>query len=140
MCFAYLIPAGAKNRENKINSTVEKAPKYKKGLKILFVFIPEVIRTMVSFSLAKLIRTNVVAINTDKGSIWVKTFGITLNVSFKKVNISAPLRIASSSILRIWINQAKESIPRQTKPREIISFFIIYLSILAILVRLYTKR
>ena len=113
---------------------------YKKGLKILLAFIPEVIRIMVSFSLAKLIRTNVVAINTDKGNIWAKTFGITLNVSFKKVNISAPLMIASSSILRIWINQAKESIPRHTKPSEITSFFIIYLSILAILVRLYTKR
>ena len=50
----------------------------------------------------------------------------------------APLKIASSSILRTCVSQARDSIAMQTINSEIKSFLIIYLSILAIALRLYT--
>ena len=65
-------------------------------------------------------------------------FGRTDIVKLKNIGILAPLKIASSSILRTCVSQARDNIAMQTINSEIKSFLIIYLSILAIALRLYT--
>ena len=59
-------------------------------------------------------------------------------VKLKNTGILAPRMMASSSILRTCVSQASDNIAMQTITNEIKSFLIIYLSILAIALRLYT--
>ena len=64
--------------------------------------------------------------------------GNTEMVKLKNTGILAPRMMASSSILRTCVSHASDNIAIQTIANEIKSFLIIYLSILAIALRLYT--
>ena len=109
------------------------------GFRILKLLIPDESRIIDSLSFPIVFNTNIDEINKANGNIWDRIFGITAKVRLKKTGILAPLTIASSSILRTWVNHAKDSIAMHTTIKDIASFFIIYLSILAIIVRLYTN-
>ena len=100
--------------------------------------MPEESKTIDSLSLPILFSTKTVEIKRPRGKIWDNIFGKTDIVKLKNIVMLAPLKIASSSILRTCVSQARDNIAIQTINNEIKSFLIIYLSILAIALRLYT--
>lgn len=110
----------------------------KNGLRVLKLLIPDESIIIDSLSLPILFNTKTVEIKSPRGKIWDNIFGKTDIVKLKNIGMLAPLKIASSSILRTCVSQARDSIAIQTINNEIKSFLIIYLSILAIALRLYT--
>ena len=110
-----------------------------KGFIILTLLIPEERSIIDSLSFPIVFKTKIDEIKRAKGNICERILGMTDAVRLKKRGMLAPLIIASSSIPRTWVNQARESIAIQTTKSDIVSFLNIYLSILAITVRLYTS-
>ena len=102
------------------------------------LLIPDESITIDSLSLPIEFKTNTEDKKTAKGRICESIFGITEIVKPKNIGMLAPLKIASSSILKTCVSQANDNIAIQTINNDTKSFLIIYLSILAIALRLYT--
>ena len=132
------MPAGARYNDN-IKSRIDAIiVNIRKGFRVLKLLIPDDKIIIDSLSLPILFNTNTVEMKSAKGKIWESILGNTEMVKLKNIGILAPRMIASSSILRTCVSQASDNIAMQTITNEIKSFLIIYLSILAIALRLYT--
>ena len=136
--FEYLIPAGARYNDNIKRKIDAITVNIRNGFRVLKLLIPDDKIIIDSLSLPILFKTNTVEIKSAKGRIWARILGITDIVKLKNTGILAPRMIASSSILSTCVSHARDNIAIQTITNEIKSFLIIYLSILAIALRLYT--
>ena len=132
------MPAGDTYKDNITSKIDITDANITNGLKVLKLLIPDESIIIDSLSLPIVFNTNTVEIKSPRGKIWDNMFGKTDIVKLKNIGMLAPLKIASSSILRTCVSQARDSIAIQTINSEIKSFLIIYLSILAIALRLYT--